>query len=108
MLDDSPHSVASWFDQHLEGVITFLFMVFGIATQWALMGASLRQHGKDITKLDERMRDNEECIDGHRADTSRHLDPVRDERRWLEMSERQKDMQGQLSRIEASLLKRAR
>jgi hypothetical protein len=107
MLDDSP-PVASWFDNHLESVIGFLILVAGIVTQWAWMGATQKQHGKEIGKLDKRVSDNEECLDGHRADTSRHIDPVRDERRWSEMRDTQKDMQQQLARIEASLLRRSR
>jgi hypothetical protein len=87
MLDDPSQSVASWFDKQLGTIIAFAVLVAGIIAGYVRLGVRVDVQGKDIGKLETRVGAVEECQEEHLADTTRHIDPVRDERRWQEMKE---------------------
>jgi uncharacterized protein YqgV (UPF0045/DUF77 family) len=72
----------NWIANNIGAVVTIVVVVLGVAATWVMYGARITQLEKDIKKLIEVVEKLEEFVRTHHADTSLHIDPHRDEKRW--------------------------
>lgn len=74
-----------WLKSNVGTLILLVTLGISLVVQWTLYG--------EAAKLSERTAQE---LARHSSDTQRHLDPVRDERRWQELLERLKAIESTL------------
>jgi len=71
-----------WLVNNLGSLIAIVAAVLGLVTTWVLYGADIRQLKKNNERLEEELKELRTESREHQANTSLHIDPHRDEKRW--------------------------
>src|SRR4051812_46050447 len=87
VLDDNSQSVGAWLSNHLEFLLGFFVLVGTWIVFFVRLSSRVDDNTKDITSLREDHNALDDQVAAHLADTRRHIDPERDERRWQELRE---------------------
>ena len=87
LVDESSHSVATWFGEHLDLLIEGVVLTITLIVGYVKLGGRVEHNESKLTKLEDKVETIDQTVAAHSADTRRHIDPERDERRWTELRE---------------------
>ena len=59
-----------------------MVVIIGTIATWVLYGARITQLEKDIEKVTTAIEELEKIVREHQTDTTVHIDPHRDEKKW--------------------------
>lgn len=79
----------TWLANNIGVIITAAVVVLGVVSTWVLYGADIRQLKADKVRAEKEKEKQDKVIEElktalsmHSADTTLHIDPHRDEKRW--------------------------
>lgn len=94
-----------WIANNLGALIAAVVAGLGLVATWVLYGADIRQLKKDMTRLQAELTQAEALVNKHHSDTTLHIDPHRDEKRWDDLkSEIFRRFDGMESKIEKLMI----
>lgn len=92
-----------WISNNVGALISAVILVFGLVATWVLYGADIKQLKIDKNELKLNLAELEKVVSIHKSDTSLHIDPHRDEKRWddfkAEIMRRFDGMEGKIEKI---------
>lgn len=92
-----------WAANNIGTLIIIATMIFGGVAAWVLYGADIRQLKKDLAEVKGTLHEVEKIMREHMSDTSLHIDPHRDEKRWddlkSEIFRRFDGMEGKIEKL---------
>lgn len=73
-----------WITNNIGVLIALGVLVFGLVGTWVKYGSDITQLKKDADKSETKVEKLGDDLRLHLSDTSLHIDPARDEKRWAE------------------------
>ena len=92
-----------WISNNAQLLATLIMLGFGLVVTWALLGADIKQLKKDTAEIKAEVHELVKVTQAHRLDTTLHIDPHRDDKRWddlkSEIFRRFDGMEGKIEKL---------
>lgn len=98
MLDGTPQTVGQWLEAYLGHILVACGALITFVVGYTRLGERVNNFEREQGRLSIRVEGVEKDVDEHCADTRKHIDPERDERRWQNMERMLSEMHAEMRR----------